>query len=138
MKPVSVVVHLILVAVGVGCSGSTAPQHTGSVSSASTVVACTIPASVAVSGDGSTGCYAQPVEQNCTVTGGATVNSDGTVTNGTATCTSACAPHRYYLACDGPLGTVGSAPSPDPSLDCKPAGGPTASNEAAYCCTCDP
>jgi hypothetical protein len=118
-----------------GCSASPTSEKTGSATAASTVISCSMPAG-ANTYDGSAGCQAQPATQDCTVTSGASVSLDGAVTNGTATCTSACPPHQFYLACTGPLGTVGTAPAPDPSLSCTNAGGPSGSNERDYCCAC--
>jgi hypothetical protein len=117
----SLAVSMILAIAGAACSGS----------GASTV--CSIPASANTYGDGSTGCHAEPDEQNCTVTNGASIFQDGAVENGTKTCTSSCPPGQFYLACAGPPGSVGPAPSPDPSLNCRVAGGPTG---GGYCCEC--
>jgi hypothetical protein len=114
MRNVPLVVVVIFVAIVAGCSGPRAPP----------APACTIPTSADSYGDGSnTGC-SPSAAQNCTVD------------NGVETCTSLCSPSQFYLACDGPLGTVGTAPSPDPSLNCTNVGGPTASYEEDYCCAC--
>jgi hypothetical protein len=131
MKNIALAVSMMILG---ACSSS--PQDTGSTSSASTVL-CSIPAGANTYGDGSVGCSAQPAEQDCTVTSGSTVFQDGAVENGTATCTSACPPHQFYLACIGPLG-IGPAPSPDPSLNCTGTNGFTSSNESDFCCTCAP
>ena len=133
MKNIALAVAMILGVIGAACSS--ASQHTGSTSSASTVLACSIPAGADTYGDGSVGCRAQPAEQDCTVTNGASIMADGAVENGTATCTSACPPHQFYLACVGPLG-IGPAPSPDPSLNCTGTNGFTSSNENDFCCAC--
>jgi hypothetical protein len=127
MKNLARAVSMILVAIGAACSGSGIPPS-----------ACSIPTSANTYGDGSIGCRAVPDEQDCEVTNGASVFEDGAVENGTKTCTSACPSGQFYLACDGPLGTVGSAPSPDSSLHCTAGGGPTASYESDYCCPCGP
>jgi hypothetical protein len=116
-------VPIILAAIGAACSGSGASMST----------VCAIPTSAY--GYGSTCCRVEPAEQNCEVTNGATVFQDWAVENGTKTCTSSCPAGQFYLACDGPLGTVGPAPSPDPSLNCKGAGGPAG---GGYCCACAP
>lgn len=126
MKNITRAASVILAAIGAACCGSGAPSAT----------MCSIPTSANTYGDGSTGCRAQPDEQNCTVTNGATVFQDGAVENGTKTCTSACPSGQFYLACDGPLGTVGTAPSPDPSLRCKGTDGLPPSYESDYCCPC--
>jgi|HubBroStandDraft_1064217.scaffolds.fasta_scaffold1731643_2 hypothetical protein len=77
-----------------------------------------------------------PAMQDCTFTSGAYFAADGAVENGTVACTTSCPPRQYYLACDVPLGTVGTTPSPDPFLYCTNIGGPTASNEQDYYCEC--
>lgn len=98
---------------------------------------CLIPTGLGSYDDGSnSGCRPMPAMQDCTFTSGAYFAADGAVENGTVTCTTSCPPRQYYLACDGPLGTVGTAPSPDPFLYCTSIGGPTASNEQDYCCEC--
>jgi hypothetical protein len=98
---------------------------------------CLIPTGLGSYDDGSnSGCRPMPAMQDCTFSSGAYFADDGAVENGTATCTTSCPPRQYYLACDGPLGTVGTAPSPDPFLYCMSIGGPTASNEQDYCCEC--
>jgi hypothetical protein len=125
MKNITRAVSVILVAIGAACCGS----------GASAAKVCSIPTSANTNGDGSTGCQAEADEQNCTVTNGATVFQDGAVENGTKTCTSLCPSGQFYLACAGPVGTVSAAPSPDPSLKCRGAGGPAG---GGYCCECAP
>jgi hypothetical protein len=114
VRNVALVVVVIFLANVAACSGP----------SASPAPACTVPTAANTYSDGSnTGCGPSPA-QNCTVD------------NGVETCTSLCSANQFYLACDGPLGTVGTAPSPDPSLNCTNSGGPTASYERDYCCAC--
>ena len=47
---------------------------------------------------------------------------------------STCPANQYDLLCAGPPETTGTAPVPDPALNCVNAGGPQASNSAEYCC----
>jgi hypothetical protein len=134
MKNITRASYVILAAIGAACSSASGP--TSSTSSASKASACSIPPGANTDGDGSTGCRAQPDEQNCTVTNGASVFQDGAVENGTKTCTSPCPAGQFYLECDGP--PVGTAPSPDPSLNCTGTDGLPPSYEADYCCPCGP
>jgi len=102
----------------------------------SPVLACLIPTFLRTdSGGSNSGCQAVPAAQDCFPVGGAYVTADGAVA--TIACTTSCPPNHYFVACDGPLGTVGMAPPPDPSL-CTSVGGPTGSNEQDYCCLCAP
>jgi hypothetical protein len=100
----------------------------------SPALGCLIPAFLRTdSGGSNSGCQAVPAVQDCFPVGGAYVTADGAVA--TIACTTSCPPNHYFVACDGPVGTVGTPPSPD-ALQCMSIGGPTASNEQDYCCEC--
>jgi hypothetical protein len=101
----------------------------------SPALGCLIPTFLRTEGGLNSGCQAVPAVQDCVPMGGAYVTADGALA--TIICTTSCSPNHYYVACDGPLGMVGIAPSPDPSL-CTSVGGPTPPNEQDYCCKCAP
>jgi len=124
MKTVLAIVALLIA----GCSNS---GGVGSTSS-EVQVTCTEPTN-ANTMDGGVGCDPSPPQQFCQVSSGATILPNGTVQNGTATCTNDCQPSEYSLICNS---SSTMATAPDPSLNCKSVGGPQPANQGTYCCPC--
>jgi hypothetical protein len=99
---------------------------------------CTYPPNANTFSDASaSGCHPAPAGELCQVSNGATVMPDGSVSGGTETCKSLCAPGNYELSCSsGPAGVLTPIPSPDPSLGCSDIDIPTPGNWLYYCCPC--
>jgi hypothetical protein len=100
---------------------------------------CHYPAGVDPLGDTSTaGCFGEPSGRICSVSNGSTVNEDGSVSGGTASCHSQCGASQYEMVCtSGPV-APSPIPIPDPSasLGCTAIVEPTPSNALFYCCPC--
>jgi hypothetical protein len=127
------IVFSIFAILGSACSSS---QHDNIGTTSTKVMECSIPsAASAFDSASNSGCRPTPAVQSCEVSNGATILADGSVENGTKKCTTICPPEKFLLDCTG-SGPMASAPSPDGTLTCVNAGGPTLSNEARYCCAC--